>query len=200
MGTKTRERTELAFSCTTTACADGLHYFGGKRKEGDKAPGTCHDCGADLINFPRTQRRDLADIEYTVSSLKKEWIRHKYWFHESINIRAINRARRKGLTGTEEAALRIVQRSVGPAVPYRDGYQTPYDSSDIVHYAQHATASCCRKCIEYWHGIPAGRELTGEECNYLVRLVMNYVHHRLPKLTAEGEHVPAIRHQGRAHK
>jgi len=32
-------------------------------------------------------------------------------------------------------------------------------SAEIVHYAQHATAACCRKCIEYWHGIGPVREI-----------------------------------------
>lgn len=193
MGKTTRKRTKLEFSCSTTACADGLHYFGGLRGKGDKPSGTCNDCGASLVNFSRTQVRNIDDLDYTVESLKREWIRHKYWFHESINVRAINRARRKGLLGTEVAAQKILQRSVGPAFPYRDGHQVPYESNDIVNYAQHATAACCRKCIEYWHGIPTGREMTGEEIAYLVKLVMKYVDYKLPNLTQTGEHVPPIR-------
>ena len=193
MGQTTKKRTKLNFSCSTTACADGLHYFGGRRAPGDHPSGTCNDCGADLVNLPRTQLRDFQDVDYTVESLKKEWIRHKYWYHESINIRAINRARRKGLLGTGLAAQKILTRNVGPAFPYRDGHQVPYESNDIVHYAQHATAACCRKCIEYWHGIPPGRELANSEVSYLVKLVMTYVRFKLPQLTQTGEHVPPIR-------
>jgi|SRR5579863_6583046 len=188
-----KKRTKLDFSCSTTACTDGLHYFGGKRGEGDKPQGTCHDCGERLINFTRTQGRNIDDVEYTVESLKKEWIRHKYWHHQNIAIRAVNRARRKGLTGTEVAANRILRQKVGVAFPYRDGFQVPYESSDIVYYAQHATAACCRKCIEYWHGVPPGREMTSEEIAYLVKLVMTYVHYKLPDLTETGEDVPPIR-------
>jgi hypothetical protein len=187
-----KKRTKLDFACSTTACSDGLHYFGGRRGEGDKPQGTCHDCGERLVNFARTQGRNIEDVEYTVESLKKEWIRHKYWHHQEIKIRAINKARRKGVQGTEAAAERLLTRSVGPAFPYRDGHQVPYESNDIVHYAQHATAACCRKCIEYWHGIEPGREMTSEEISYLVKLVMNYVSYKLPNLTQTGEYVPSV--------
>jgi hypothetical protein len=191
-----KKRTKLDFSCSTTACADGLHYFGGARGENDRPAGTCNDCGAGLVNFSRTQVRNIQDVEYTVESLKKEWIRHKYWFHESINIRAVNRARRKGVLGTQLAAEKILTRGVGPAFPYRDGHQVPYESADIVNYARHATAACCRKCIEYWHGVPTGREMTPDEIGYLVKLVMKYVDYKLPNLTQAGEHVPPIRNRG----
>jgi hypothetical protein len=193
MAQTAKKRTKLTFACSTTACSDGLHYFGGKRAEGDKPAGTCHDCGERLVNFDRTQVRNIGDIEYTVESLKKEWIRHKYWHHEDIKIRAVNRARRKGFSGTEVAAERILRQIVGPAFPYRDGNRVPYESNDIVHYAQHATATCCRKCVEYWHGIPAGQEMTTGEIAYLAKLVMTYVRYKLPNLTETGEHVPPLR-------
>ncbi len=46
-----------------------------------------------------------------------------------------------------------------------DGRQTPREGNTIF-YAQHATASCCRTCIEYWHGIPknGATPLAGRAC------------------------------------
>ena len=65
-----------------------------------------------------------------------------------------------------ELAERRLRQSVskvygpGPnARPFRDGYQTP-THGDIVFYAQHALACCCRLCIRYWHGVPYGRVRT----------------------------------------
>src|SRR3989454_6847476 len=59
------------------------------------------------------------------------------------------------------AGSRLIRSSINGKHQYhRDGYQTQRErSAEIVHYAQHATAACCRKCIEYWHGIGPVREM-----------------------------------------
>ena len=62
-------------------------------------------------------------------------------------------------------------------------------SGNAIFYAQHATATCCRRCAEYWHGIRRGRKLTEREVGYLTELVMVFVRERVPWLGAgeEGE-------------
>jgi len=187
---KKHKLTPLGFTCSSTECPNGLHYFGGKRKKNDNPIGSCQDCGADLIDWERVRKQDLADFEYKLKSLKKEFIRHKYWEHVPIKESAVLRARRKGLLRTRASAERILRRLVGPANPYRDGHQTPYQSDDIENYGQHATACCCRKCIELWHGVPQGRDLTDEETSYLVDLVMEFVKYKLPTLSRDGEDIP----------
>jgi predicted Fe-S protein YdhL (DUF1289 family) len=37
-----------------------------------------------------------------------------------------------------------------------------------VFITQHATATCCRGCLEKWHGIPRGAELTDEEQAHII--------------------------------
>ena len=44
-----------------------------------------------------------------------------------------------------------------------------------VFTAQHATATCCRGCIEKWHHLPKGRELAEAEVNRLADLVMAWI-------------------------
>jgi hypothetical protein len=44
-----------------------------------------------------------------------------------------------------------------------------------VFVAQHATATCCRTCLERWHGIPNGRQLTGDELSYAVELIGRWI-------------------------
>jgi hypothetical protein len=44
-----------------------------------------------------------------------------------------------------------------------------------VFLAQHATATCCRGCLEKWHGIPKGRELTASEQQYVVYIIMRWI-------------------------
>jgi hypothetical protein len=153
--------------------------------------GACRACGAKLVDWRRVHKRDTSDIAYTFKALKYELIRHHNW-HIDIDIRAVNYARRKGTKGLLVAVYDRIKKSVGSAEPYRDGMQTPKEGN-IIFYAQHATASCCRKCIEYWHDIPQGRDLTPEEITYLVNLVMAYIKERLPNLKDEGEYVPRIK-------
>ena len=44
-----------------------------------------------------------------------------------------------------------------------------------VFLAQHATATCCRGCLEKWHGIEKGRELTASEQQYVVNIIMRWI-------------------------
>ena len=41
-----------------------------------------------------------------------------------------------------------------------------------VFIAQHATACCCRGCLEKWHKIPSGRALTAAEQEYIVGMLL----------------------------
>ncbi|MGW1887105.1 DUF4186 family protein [Streptomyces sp. NPDC001970] len=56
----------------------------------------------------------------------------------------------------------LVERRPAPTEPRNDGRQTPYRGHPEFD-AQHATATCCRTCLERWHGIPAGRALDDAE-------------------------------------
>ena len=156
--------------------------------------GRCRDCGADLVDFPRVHKRDHSDVNYTWSSLKYELIRHHFW-HLDIDVKAINYARRKGTIGMHAAAENRIRRSVGPADPAFDGRQTG-KSGNPLYYAQHATATCCRKCIEYWHGVPQHQALTEPQIAYFTELLMGFISDRLPNLSEHGEEVPPIRRNG----
>lgn len=191
-----RELKPLKISCTSTDCDNNLHCFKSTQQmKRRNEQGKCRKCGVDLIDWKRVHKRNLSDVKHTFDSLKKEYFRHHYW-HKDIDLRAINHARRKGRILLKEAAERRIRKSVGPAEPYRDGYQTPFEGNSI-YYAQHATACCCRKCMEYWHNIPLGRDLTEKEVKYVTELVMLYINEKLPTLTVEGEKVPPIRRKKR---
>lgn len=184
----------LNIKCTSTDCDNGLHCFKQNRKKKVANPvGQCHSCGADLVDWSRVQKRDLSDVNYTFDALKHELIRHHFW-HVEIDQKAINHARRKGKSGMRVAAQNRISKSVGSAQHPREGRQTPKENSgNAIFYAQHATACCCRKCMEYWHNIPLGRELTKQEIGYFTDLVMLYIEERLPILTEHGEKVPRLK-------
>ncbi len=188
-----KNRKPLGLTCTSTKCADNLHCFRQAKKKGEEhvVGGHCIDCGADLVDFSRVHLRKPADLDYTFNSLQFEMIRHHYW-HVEFDQRALNYALRKGRIGMLAAAEKRVKQALAPAEPAFDGRQTTMKGNPL-HYAQHATATCCRKCVEYWHGIPQGNELTSEEIDYCTGLINKFVAKRLPQLTEHGEKVAPIR-------
>jgi hypothetical protein len=183
---------KLEISCTSADCVHDLHCFRStKRLRSEGLAGACRICHAQLIDWNRVHGRDLADVQHTFDALRQELIRHHFW-HAALDETAINHALRKGRRNLAEAAAQRIEKSVGAAEPPRDGRQTPF-GGNVLYYAQHATASCCRTCIEYWHAIPSDRPLTIEERGYLTELVMRFVDERMPDLPEGPTHVPPRR-------
>jgi hypothetical protein len=73
-----------------------------------------------------------------------------------------------------EHGRKFLLERLAPAEPKNDGRQTPMRGHPIF-IAQHATAVCCRGCLEKWHRIPRGRELTGEEIEYLLAVMSRWL-------------------------
>lgn len=68
----------------------------------------------------------------------------------------------KGWAVIERHVYDFVRQRPGPAEPDNDGKQTPMRNHPVF-IAQHATGTCCRKCLEKWHRIEKGKELTEEQ-------------------------------------
>lgn len=182
----------LKLTCTQSDCENDLHCFLQKTQKPGPHGGPCRACGKDLVDFQRVQSRDLGDVEHTFEALSHEWIRHEFW-HRPFDLRAMNHARRKGMKNIRtEYAAKKVRQAIGKAQHPREGRQTPY-VGDVVNYAQHAVAACCRRCVEYWHGIPMGAPLSGGQLDFLTQLVLLYLDRRLPHLNADPLKVPPIR-------
>lgn len=182
----------LKIKCTDSDCGNNLHCF---RKTSamvkQNRVGTCRYCGISLVDWNRIKKRKVDDMSFTFDELRKELIRHHFW-HVEIDEKALRHARRKGRTLLYEAIENRVRKYVGPANPNYDGRQTPFEGN-IIFYGQHATATCCRKCIEEWHGVPQGKELEEKEIDYFSRLIKEYVSERLPNLPVDPEKVPPMR-------
>lgn len=82
----------------------------------------------------------------------------------------------KGPEIIDSHAADFIAKRLAPAQIANDGKQTPMRGHPVF-IAQHATATCCRGCLEKWHAIPRGRELSGEEQRYVVQVI----HHWLVK-------------------
>ncbi|MDY6397189.1 MAG: DUF4186 domain-containing protein [Treponema sp.] len=80
----------------------------------------------------------------------------------------------KGMDKIYSHACDFIRDRVAPADPVNDGKQTPMRGHPVF-IAQHATATCCRGCIEKWHKFPKGRELTKSEQEYLVSVILEWI-------------------------
>lgn len=80
----------------------------------------------------------------------------------------------KGLDLIESHAYDFIKKRLAPSVIPNDGKQTPMRGHPVF-IAQHATATCCRGCLYKWHKIKPGIELTNEQINYIVKLLMTWI-------------------------
>jgi Domain of unknown function (DUF4186) len=178
----------LDIKCTSTDCDNDLHCFKQLKKMTQDQRGKCRACGADLVDWNRLHRRDKSDASYTFQALQHELIRH-HFFHRTVDEDAKRHAQRKGRIALKDSARARLRKHLAVADPPRDGRQTPLQGNAI-YYAQHATATCCRTCLEYWHDIPKGRPLTNVEFDYCVTLVDLFLDEKLPELADQPVNVP----------
>jgi exodeoxyribonuclease V alpha subunit len=84
----------------------------------------------------------------------------------------------RGFETIRTHATQIVHQRLADAQPKNDGKQTPMRGAPQGHpvfIGQHATGTCCRGCLEKWHGIPKGRPLSEEEQGYVVDVLMEWI-------------------------
>lgn len=82
--------------------------------------------------------------------------------------------RRKGMPVVLEHAADFIEKRLAPASPVNDGKQTPMKHHPVF-IAQHATATCCRGCLQKWHGIPKGRALEAAEKQYIIEVIKTWL-------------------------
>lgn len=81
---------------------------------------------------------------------------------------------KNGIVKIESHARDFVEKRLAPKVIPNDGKQTPMRGHPVF-IAQHATATCCRGCLEKWHHIPKNKILTEQEQNYIVNIIMEWL-------------------------
>ncbi len=84
----------------------------------------------------------------------------------------------KGIDKIRSHASDFIRDRVAPAEPLNDGKQTPMRGHPVF-IAQHATATCCRGCIEKWHKFPKGKQLTNSQQEYLVNVIMEWIQRQI---------------------
>ena len=86
----------------------------------------------------------------------------------------INYTKEKGIEKIKEHAYDFINKRLAPKYIPNDGKQTPMKGHPVF-IAQHATATCCRNCLEKWHKIEKGKELQENEKNYIVNLIVDWI-------------------------
>ena len=97
-------------------------------------------------------------------------------FRRSMQLRRkeLDYLKAKGMETVLKHAADFIEKRLAPAEPANDGKQTPWRNHPVF-VAQHATATCCRTCLQKWHAIPKGRELTDEEKHYVVEVIKRWL-------------------------
>ena len=97
-----------------------------------------------------------------------EWLENSK-FRSSFHLKESDKEyiRQKGMDTIREHARDFIAKREALAVILNDGKQTPMKGYPVF-IAQHATATCCRQCIQKWHKMRPGRELNHIQQEYLV--------------------------------
>lgn len=82
--------------------------------------------------------------------------------------------RERGIETVLDHARQFITDRLAPAEPVHDGKQTPMRNHPAF-IAQHATATCCRGCLEKWHRIPKGRPLSPSEIDYIIGVIEHWL-------------------------
>ena len=118
----------------------------------------------------------MKDYDFTdlFDRLSKSNFRSRF----TLSVRDKEYIAEKGLATIRKHAEDFVAKRLAPAVIPNDGKQTPMKGHPVF-IAQHATGCCCRGCFSKWHHIPAGRQLTNEEQQYAVAVLMAWIQKHL---------------------
>ncbi|MGH1549185.1 DUF4186 domain-containing protein [Leifsonia poae] len=97
-------------------------------------------------------------------------------FRAKFHLRPVEREylASRGMAVMRQHARDFIDTRLAPAFPEKDGKQTPWGGHPVFR-AQHATATCCRTCLQINHGIPKGHELTPREREYVVDVITRWI-------------------------
>lgn len=112
----------------------------------------------------------MRELEALFHALEKSSFRRS--FH--LNHNEQEYLKTKGLPLVLEHAKGFVASRLSPAIIANDGKQTPFHGHPVF-VAQHATATCCRGCLEKWHRIPHGRALNPAEEKYIIAVLEHWL-------------------------
>lgn len=110
------------------------------------------------------------DYDYILDKLSKSKFRSSFHLRKYM----IDYINDKGMDTIKSHAYDFINKRLASFPTPNDGKQTPMKGHPVF-IAQHACACCCRGCLEKWHKIPKNRNLTNEEINNIVELLIRWI-------------------------
>lgn len=125
-------------------------------------------------------------MNYTKEQIK--WIENKLnsldnsKFRSSFHLRNYMKEyiNSKGIDTIEKHCDDFINKNLKIYNKEKDGHQTP-TKNHPVFIAQHATATCCRGCIEKWYHIPKEKELNDKEIKSIKAIIMSWINREIKK-------------------
>lgn len=112
----------------------------------------------------------MENIDIMLNRLSKSKFRSSFKLTKKMNEYISS----KGIDVIEKHAEDFLSSRLRSYDPKIDGKQTPMKNHPVF-IAQHATACCCRGCMEKWYHIPKTRDLTDEELDYFKQIIMKWI-------------------------
>lgn len=116
-------------------------------------------------------------INKKLYSLSQSKFRSSFYLNKKMQ----DYTKTKGIITIQSHAYDFINTRLKPTFPKNDGKQTPTRQVHPVFIAQHACACCCRSCLEKWHHMPKGKELTNKEVDYIVELLIEWIKREISK-------------------
>lgn len=109
------------------------------------------------------------DIDDILARLSKSHFRSSF----KLKPKDIEYINKKGMDVIKCHAYDFLNKNIRKKIE-KDGKQTPMHGHPVF-IAEHATATCCRGCIEKWYKYPQTKDLTDEDIDYLVNIIMKWI-------------------------
>lgn len=118
----------------------------------------------------------MNDYDYILKKLSYSKFRSSFHLKEKDKEYINN----KGWDLIRSHAKDFVSKRLASKNPINDGKQTPMRGHPVF-IAEHATATCCRSCLEKWHHIKKNHALSKEEQEYIVNLIICWLEKEMEK-------------------
>lgn len=109
-------------------------------------------------------------IDYLLNSLSKSKFRNSFHLKEKDKLYI----EEKGIDKIKEHTLDFINKRLKSAIIPNDGKQTPMRGHPTF-VAQHATATCCRGCLNKVHKIEMNKELNENEIDYICEVILRWI-------------------------
>lgn len=115
-----------------------------------------------------------------IERILKELSKSKFRSSFKLENKDIEYIENVGINTITKHAYDFINERLKPKYIKNDGKQTPMKNHPVF-IAQHATATCCRKCLYKWHRIKNNKELSDLEVKYIVNVIMLWITKELEK-------------------